>query len=169
MNIQLHAQPYDIAASGFYFSSAGEYAAKAKTNRNDYGQPVEEYEIQFIDGDLIDCELAKAWSIHQGNFVAFLEKAEEWDHGQKIAYILAVSESGYAHDQVCDEPYGVDIDIYEVGTLRELAEQFVEDGLFGDIPDHLTHYINYDAIARDLAVEYSQTIINGQSLIYRCV
>lgn len=168
MSIQLHAQPYDLTASGFYFSSAEEYDAKAKSNRNDYDEQVEEYDIQFIDGDLIDCELASAWNIHQGNFAAFLEKAKEWDDSQKTAYILAVGESGYAHDEVCDDPYDVGIDIYDAETLRELAEQFVEDGLFGEIPDHLAHYIDYDAIARDLAVDYSQTTINGQSLIYRC-
>lgn len=48
---QLHAQPYDITANGFYFESLEDYADKAKSNRNDYGDPVEEYEIQFIDGD----------------------------------------------------------------------------------------------------------------------
>ena len=57
---QLHAQPYDLAANGFYFETAEEFTVKAKANRNDYGQEVEEYEIQFIDGDHIDCDLAKA-------------------------------------------------------------------------------------------------------------
>ena len=33
---------------------------KPAKNRNDYGQQVEEYEIQFIDGDAIDCDLAQA-------------------------------------------------------------------------------------------------------------
>ena len=57
---QLHAQPYDLSATGFYFEAVEEFDAKAKANRNDYGQQVEEYEIQFIDGDDIDCDLAKA-------------------------------------------------------------------------------------------------------------
>ncbi|MEM9211537.1 MAG: hypothetical protein AAGA63_08615 [Pseudomonadota bacterium] len=66
--VQLHAQPYDLAAKGFYFESAEEFDTKSKSNRNEYGQPVEEYEIQFIDGEDIDCDLAKAIGIHQGNF-----------------------------------------------------------------------------------------------------
>ena len=45
---QLHAQPYDISASGFYFDSLEDYQAKAAKARNDYGDPVEEFEIQFI-------------------------------------------------------------------------------------------------------------------------
>jgi len=55
-----------------------------------------------------------------------------------------------------------------VDSMRELAEQFVEEGLYGDIPDSLQFYIDYDAIARDLAVDYSETVIAGSCIIYRC-
>ena len=50
----LYAQPYNIDATGFYFDSAEDYDAKAKGNFDRYGQFVEEYEIQFIDGEAID-------------------------------------------------------------------------------------------------------------------
>jgi antirestriction protein len=49
-----------------------------------------------------------------------------------------------------------DIEIYEKMNMNELAEQFVEDGLFGDIPKALINYINYDAIARDLSMDYTE-------------
>ncbi len=52
--------------------------------------------------------------------------------------------------------------------MRELAEQFVEEGLFGDIPERLQFYIDYDAIARDLAVDYSEAVIASSRVIYRC-
>lgn len=64
----LHAQPYDISASGFYFRSLEEYEQKSSNHKNDYGDEVEEYEIQFIDGDDLDCDLFKALKVHQGNF-----------------------------------------------------------------------------------------------------
>jgi len=51
--------------------------------------------------------------------------------------------------------------------MRELAEQFVDDGLFGEVPEQFQFYIDYDAIARDLAVEYSEVEIAGERLIYR--
>ena len=54
---ELFAQPYDISAQGFYFSSAEEYQTKVAKTRNDFGFPVEEYEIQFIDGDNLDAHL----------------------------------------------------------------------------------------------------------------
>jgi len=48
---KLHAQSYDPDANGFYFESMEDYASKAKLNRNSFGDVVEEYEIQFIDGE----------------------------------------------------------------------------------------------------------------------
>lgn len=166
--IQLHAQPYDLAASGFYFESAEEYDAKAKTNRNDFGGRVEEYEIQFIDGDDVDFALAKAWGLHQGNFAAFLEAAEEWDEDDKHRYIIAVGECGYDHGSVADDPSGVDIQLYAVSSMRELAEQFVDEGLFGDIPERLQLYLDYDLIARDLSADYSETTIAGTTIVFWC-
>ena len=62
----------------------------------------------------------------------------------------------------------MDITLYELSSMKELAEQFVEDGLFGDIPERLQVYLDYDAIARDLAMDYTETEIAGTPLIYRC-
>ncbi|MCB1563899.1 MAG: antirestriction protein ArdA, partial [Alphaproteobacteria bacterium] len=69
----LFAQPYDISANGFYFETEEEYNERASKLLNSYGWPVEEFEIQFIDGESIDCELFRALGIHQGNFAAYLE------------------------------------------------------------------------------------------------
>ena len=49
-----------------------------------------------------------------------------------------------------------DVEIYEEINMNELAEQFVEEGLFGDIPKSLINYIDYDAIARDLSMDYTE-------------
>ncbi len=39
--------------------------------------------------------------------------------------------------------------------------------VYGPIPESLQFYINYDAIVRDLAVEYSEITIAGEKLAYR--
>ena len=49
-----------------------------------------------------------------------------------------------------------DVEIYEETNMNELAEQFVEEGVFGDIPKSLINYIDYDAIARDLSMDYTE-------------
>lgn len=164
---QIFAQPYDLAATGFYFETAEDYSAKAKALRNDYGAPVEEFEIQFIDGDDIDCDLANAIGLNQANFARFFEIADEWEDWEKRLVIIAVGECGYQFEDGTD-PGDFNVDVYEVDSLRELAEQFVDEGLFGEVPESFRFYIDYDAIARDLAVDYSKTVIAGSRIIYRC-
>jgi len=164
----LHASPYDTAATGFYFDDYAEYQQKSKTHKNHYGEKVEEYELQFIDGERLDGELFSALGVHQANLKAFFDTALEWDEWEKILVILATREAGYNFDIETDLPDQFDIDVYNVDSIKELAQDFVEQGLYGDIPSHLEYYIDYDAIARDLSIDYVQTVINGQTIIYRC-
>lgn len=74
-----YVRPYDIAASRFYFEDQDSLEAKIISIRNDYGQPVEEFEIQFIGGEAIDYALANAWGINQANIIRFLEMLDEWE------------------------------------------------------------------------------------------
>lgn len=164
---QLHAQPYDLSATGFYFDDLDEFKAKMKDTRNDFGEPVEEFEIQFIDGDHIDCDLAKAWGINQANIGPYFDAAANWDERDKIKFIIAVGEGGYSYDPETVIPDDYDVEIHHCRSMKDLAEEFVADGVMGDIPDHLAYYIDYDAIARDLAVDYTETEIAGDNLIYR--
>lgn len=156
----LYAQPYDISSTGFYFTSADEFTANAAHAVNDYGQPVEEFEIQFIDGEDMDCALASAWKLYQSNFADYLQAIEDWDDQEKIAFIVAVGECGYRFNPKTNHPYEFDVDLYEVDNLRDLAMQFIDEGLFGEIPERLSHYIHHDAIARDH--------IAGTRHAYRC-
>lgn len=166
---KLYAQPYDISATGFYFVDYQEYQDQAAKLRNEYGDPVDEFEIQFIDGDYIDCDLATTWTLYQPNIEAFFDAVNDWNERQKIHYIIAVGECGYSHDQIVDDPENIDITIYRLQSMRELAEQFVEEGLFGDIPEHLENYIDYGRIARDLEHDYSSVTVAGEFLLYQCV
>ncbi len=164
----LYAQPYDITATGFYFETAEQYATLAAKAVNDYGQKVEEFEIQFIDGEALDTTLAEAWGLNQCTFAAFLKAADRWNDEEKRRCIVAVRECGYTYADIKDgPPESLEI-IFYPDTLRELAEAFVDEGLFGDIPQPLRGYIDYDAIARDLAIDYAETTVAGERLIYRC-
>ena len=164
----LYAHPYDISASGFYFDSAADYAEKAGGMRNSYGQPVEEFEIQFIDGDGIDGQLFEALGVHQGDIEAYFDAVEDWDEGDKVKVIIAVGEGGYRFALGREQPDRFNVDLYVCDTMRDLAMQFVDDGLFGEIPSAIQHYLDYDAIARDLSMDYSQITLNGTNYIYRC-
>src|SRR3989442_10857884 len=108
---QLFAKPYDISANGFYFSSFEEYQSKAALTRNDFDYPVEEYEIQFIDGDSLDAHLFEALGINQGNLGAFLDACEDWNDEQKQKAIIAVGECGYSFDLKSGDPDDFDVDL----------------------------------------------------------
>jgi hypothetical protein len=164
---ELYAQPYDISAKGFFFSSLESYNRKAAKLRNSYGQPVEEFEIQFIDGEEIDCALFSALGIHQGNIGPFFAAVETWEDDEKTRIIIAVGECDYSFDLETGSPDEFELDIYELDSLKDLAEQFVDDGLFGDIPDNIRHYLDMDAIARDLGMDYSETTVAGRRIVYR--
>jgi len=168
MTITLYAQPYDLSAHGFYFESYDEFTKTIGKVKNAYGDPVEEFEIQFIDGSDLYCAFAKAYGVNQANIKQFYEAIQDWDDGQKLAFIVAVGECGYSFDPDHVDPYEFDIDLYLVESLKELAEQFVEEGLFGDIPERLQYYLDYDVIARDLSYDYTETTIAGETVVYRC-
>lgn len=72
-----HATPYDISAMGFYFSSYEDYEQQAKRHTNANGNPVEEYEIQFIDGD--NCKLFEALNVNQANLKQWFDDFEDLD------------------------------------------------------------------------------------------
>ncbi|WP_245597398.1 antirestriction protein ArdA [Leisingera caerulea] len=161
----LFAQPYDISATGFYFEDFADYETKAAALRNHYGQKVEEFEIQFIDGEAIDCALASAIGINQANLPQYFELVEELGDHDKQVIIIAVGECGYDFEP---DPRRFDVDIYPVTSTRELAELFVDEGLYGDIPEPIRFNIDYEAIARDLAVDFTETEIAGETLVYAC-
>ena len=79
--------------------------------------------------------------------------------------MIAVAECGY---DASVDPDEVEIDIYELDSLTELADLFIEEGLFGDIPDRLRFYLDLDAIARDLSINYAEATIAGRRIISRC-
>lgn len=128
---------------------------------------MEEFEIQFIDGDDMDCKLFDAMGVHQGNIGQFFEAMENWDEDEKTRVIIACGECGYNIDQNT-QPDDFDLDIYELDSLKELAEMFVDEGLFGHIPEHIRCYLDMDAIARDIGMNYSETRIAGRNIVYRC-
>jgi len=99
---------------------------------------------------------------------AFFAALDAWDEHQKRCFIIAVGECGTRFNAASDHPDDFDVDIYEMDSLVELAEHFIDEGFYGDFPQALTYYIDTQAIARDLAVDYSEITIAGQRFVYAC-
>ena len=141
-----HATPYDISATGFYFSTYDEYAEKASSHRNEHDDPVEEYEIQFIDGD--NSRLFKAVGVNQANLKTWFDKFEDLDGDDVIKAIYLAEDLGYRLEDALDRLE--DVHLFE-GTAIEYAESYIEDtGLLNEMPENLRFYFDTDAFARDL-------------------
>ncbi len=162
--VRLFAQPYNINATGFYFGTGEEYGELANGCFDTYGLPVEEFGILFIDGPEIDQRLFEAWGIYQGNVHDYLTALGLLSNHEKLA-LIALGECGYIIDGNTDT---ANVDIYYCRDIRQLAEQFIEEGLYGEIPENISSYIDHEKIASDLRSEYTELCVGGQAFVYRC-
>ena len=140
------AQPYSTDAVGFYFSTLNTYTYNAESLLDNFGNPVEEFEIQFIGGD--DSQLFSACDINQSNLkLWFLIIADLSEHEKTILYYLC-SSSRYSLENALDKLEGVDL--YE-GSLKDVAENLFNEFYLNsiDVPEDLRFYIDYERFARD--------------------
>jgi hypothetical protein len=164
---QFHAQPYDIDATGFYFNDAEDYQIKADANRNRYGQPVEEYEIQFIDGTDLECSFVSAAGINQANLGDVIECLETWEDHDLIIACIAFGKLGMAFDPDFD-PDRSDIIVHHYDNLEEMADDLIfNEQILGPIPPALEPYIDVEAYVQGtLRHSVSETTIAGTNYIY---
>lgn len=156
----LYAQPYNIAATGFQFHDLAEFESKAEALRDDYGNPVEEFEIQYLEGD--DGELFAACGIHQGNLSTWFDEIEPMDDDRKVALYALVGEIGYTLDNAMDKVD--DVCIFR-GDAEEAAEELFDDCYSGSIPENLRFYFDMAKFARDLVIggDFNEFRFDGET------
>jgi hypothetical protein len=153
------AQPYSLSATGFYFTSLDDYQAKASALTDDYGMPVEEFEIQYIDGD--QASLFAATRVNQATLTQWFELLDDLD-GDEDRTIIAchLAEMGYAIDELSSR--WDDYSLYR-GSAADYAEEFVSECY--QIPGNLAYYLDYDRLGRDMALEGSITELEHNLLL----
>jgi len=140
----LHAQPYNIDARGFQFSSAEEFETKQEALRDRFGAPVEEFEIQYLDGE--DGQLFEACRIHQGDLTPWFDDIETLEDYEKAALFYLVDQAGY---DLSDALSSVDdVSLYE-GSLLDAATELFDEIYLPEVPEAVRNYIDYDAFAND--------------------
>jgi antirestriction protein len=84
-----------------------------------------------------------------------LQQYEALDEREQLCVAFLLSES-YDWDYSMENRD--DVILYADESLEEVAYALVEDGCFGEIPESLSNYVDYEAIARDLSYDgYVQT------------
>ena len=159
----LFAQPYNMDACGFYFHSAEEFEEKAEALRDRYCNPVEEFEIQFIDGD--DGALFDACGINQSNLWTWFDDIEGKDEHEKVALYFLTGVLGYALDDAMDK---IDEVVLFHGDALEAAEELFDDCYALAIPDNLRCYFDMEKFARDLEIGGDFNEFDFQGKTYTC-
>lgn len=158
MENQYHATPYDITALGFYFSDYEEYSNKAAKHRNAYGEPVEEYEIQFIDGD--SSALFSTLSINQATLKQWFDEFEMLE-GMDYVKALYLASEGFDSQQILN---GLEsVQLYEC-SAEEYTQDYIEDtGMLDGMPDNLRFYFDVKSFTRDaiMSGDISEVQIEG--------
>jgi hypothetical protein len=159
----LFAQPYNLDAVGFYFVSFEEYETKAEYLTDTYGQPVEEFEIQFIDGD--DPKLFEACGIHQGNLGTWFDEVETLNDYQKTALYFLCNWQGY---QLGNALQKLDDVCLSKSALQEAAEELFDEIYLPEIPESIRFYIDYEKFARDCEINADMTEFEYHGTTWTC-
>ena len=106
------------------------------------------------------------WAIHDTELPFKVGEHEDLFELQKVGKIwnsmsdyeqaafCCLVDDGYTLKEALEEYQNRDVHIAD--NLVDLAYQFVEEGLYGKIPDSLSSYIDYEAIGRILSYDYDQ-------------
>lgn len=147
----LCATPYDTSAPFWYFSSYEEYENKYK----EY-DPIEEYEIQFIDGSRFAGKLCKKMgdeSLYEvKKYFDLLEKYEEEVESDEHKMVSFIHLCDTTNDDVGDILDSLDEVTVYAGKPKDVAYDLVKDSydhIFEDNPILLS-YFDYEAYARDM-------------------
>jgi hypothetical protein len=158
-----YAQPYSLDATGFYFDTLEDYNEKVDSLKDCWGNPVEEFEIQYIDGD--DSDLFTAISINQSNMATWFDDVEPLNENEKAALYYLVSVVGYNLPSALDKIE--EVTLYD-GRLEDAAEELFDDCYAHEIPENLRNYIDYKAFARDCELGGDMCEFNYNGATYTC-
>jgi hypothetical protein len=157
---KFYANPYDSSARGFYFESPEAFDAGVRASR------VEEFEIDFIDGNETETALAKAVPPNQSEIEAWYNLLDEVDdNGVLLFQIVGFAACDHDLEGVSDfeanRRYIESVSIDE-GSLDDLAVRFVEDDIITD----LGQYFDFDRFADDLEYDgYSSEYLDPKKMI----
>jgi hypothetical protein len=158
----LHATPYNIDAVGFYFESLDEYIDKSSSLLDRFGNVVEEFEIQFIDGE--NAQLFIACGINQSNLKKWFEEIECLEDYEQLSLFVLLS-AGYNLENAMDK---LDEPCISECSLKDAATELFDECYAGSIPENLKSYIDYDAFARDVEIGGDMVEFEYNHKTYTC-
>jgi len=161
--MEYHATPYDIHATGFYFTDYEDYKRQAASHLNKYDEPVEEYEIQYIDGD--KPRLFSLLSVSQATLWQWFDEYESLDRETTIK-AMYLAENGETIETILN---AIDEIIMYEGTAASYAEEYIDgSGMLDPLPASLKYYFDYEGFSRDLLLngDIDEVTIEGTTYVF---
>ena len=129
------------------------------------GTQYEEYFISDYETGIPGFKIEEYENLRQLNEqIREFSNLDEWEQEE----VSAVMEAG-SYDSLTEaidyQKEGSHIYYSGVTSFEELAQQFVDDGCFGEIPEAIENYIDYEAIGQTLSYDYTHTS-NGFIALY---
>ena len=151
MNL-LFANPYNHSVNGFFFTSYDEYQKNLSNLTDSFNQPVEEVEIEWIDGD--HAQLFEACKISQATLSLWFEEIEYLDISEQVEIYYRCRILGQDVEKALSS---LDTDGTIFGSsLIDYARNYVfESGILDKLPEAMRCYFDYELMARDLEISGS--------------
>ncbi|MBR5823774.1 MAG: antirestriction protein ArdA [Paludibacteraceae bacterium] len=126
------------------------------------GNP-EEYFISDYECEDLDIEINEYSNLEKLN--EFAEKLDSLkSYELKVLKAIAEAESEISLEEVFEIYEKEDYIFYNEKTIEDLAYTLVDHGYFGEVPEEIERYIDYDKFARDLY--HSGYIETSHGIIY---
>jgi antirestriction protein len=152
--IRLYANPYDTSAKGWYFKSVEEFEKKYERHL-----PVEEYELDWIDGPEEDRELFEALNVGPAKIEEFFELVDDLQTDEKAALYYLLRYHGSSGVDLGQLLILVRDDVrVREGTSKEYVYDLIDD--LGGVDqlggNAVEMYFDYESFGRDLAFDLDE-------------
>lgn len=143
--MKFYANPYNTSATGFYFESIEELEEKAAALKDEFGLPVEEFEIEAIDGTREEMELFERVEVNQSNiaeFIQFIDTSDE-ETWPAVYFLLEryTLEVAISRAEECNVVQS---------SLLDAASNLFDECYGYSVPEELRIYIDYEKFAADI-------------------
>lgn len=167
--MKFYANPYNTDATGFYFETYEEFTEKMEEAKDSFGNQVEEFMIDVIDGPREELQLVDAIKIDQGNVEEVMEYIDTSDEDEwpKVFFLL----DNNIYSSLSDAKDNVGSFIISQCTLEDAAQEAADEEI-GCIPkkfrDFVDRYFDYKQYAYDKEVsdEFVEFEFGGKT--YTC-
>ena len=153
MNL-LFANPYIHSVNGFFFTSYDEYLINLSNLSGSCNQPVEEVEIEIIEGEL--GQLFEACKISQATLPLWYDEIAYLDSSEQVELYYRCRILGQDVQKALNS-LDTDGTIFS-SSLIDYAKDFVTQcGILDKLPEAMRCYFDYELLARDLEMSGSMS------------